>query len=531
MGRLAPVSNVRLSSLRVLLFVPVPILALLSNSDELLVAILAVSSVVAVVLDALRQRMKCMPFPVLVLLVSAGQLSCYVAAGQHGTASLPGLAEQAAALRGPGQQTAVAANTKRISTMSIVMAAYNEHQYMKRTLDSIIESTPPEVLLEIIVVDDGSDPPLKPLTEGYSLVKVLRHEERRGLIKSKTEGGNMATADMIMFLDAHVKPEQFWYRPLLRHMNVNYKRVVVPLIPILDAKTWIPNNRAVGVKMMFDWSLHFRWFDNNDDLVPCMSGGLFGITRQWWHESGEYDYGMNAWGAENIEQSIRIWLCGGEIYVARDSRVAHVFRSKFPYSINNTEVYINKIRTVEAWFDDFKNQYYQADPAAKTLLPLVGDISERLALKTQMQCKPFSWYIEKFKDVFVSKNMLPPQMFLIRDASTQLCVAASAEESLAESSCDEESKSQRWTVLMDHQHQGIKHMGSSKCLNEAGSQVTLQMCVPEAVGQGWALRNGYVRRGSSCLEGKDTGELDIKSCGGFLQRTGPFEYFGHRFIT
>ena len=32
------------------------------------------------------------------------------------------------------------------------------------------------------------------------------------------------------------------------------------------------------VKMMFDWKLHFKWFDDGNDLVPCMSGGLFGIT-------------------------------------------------------------------------------------------------------------------------------------------------------------------------------------------------------------------------------------------------------------
>merc|ERR1719327_2442981 len=101
-----------------------------------------------------------------------------------------------------------------------------------------------------------------------------------------------------------------------------------------------------GVKMMFDWTLSFEWFEDFNDIVPCMSGGLFAISRKWWHESGEYDYQMMMWGAENIEQSIRIWLCGGEIYVARDSRVSHVFRPTFPYKINNTEIYLNKVRSV-----------------------------------------------------------------------------------------------------------------------------------------------------------------------------------------
>lgn len=27
------------------------------------------------------------------------------------------------------------------------------------------------------------------------------------------------------------------------------------------------------------------------------------------------------------------WLCGGQVLVARDSFVAHVFRSKFPYKV------------------------------------------------------------------------------------------------------------------------------------------------------------------------------------------------------
>ncbi|CAE8648408.1 unnamed protein product, partial [Polarella glacialis] len=120
-----------------------------------------------------------------------------------------------------------------------------------------------------------------------------------------------------------------------------------------------------------------------------------------------YDYGMSMWGAENIEQSIRIWLCGGEIIVARDSRIAHVFRSKFPYTINNTEIYINKVRTVETWFDEYKEMVYQADPGALRVVPFMGNISDRLALKEKLQCKPFKWYVEKFRSVFESKNMLP----------------------------------------------------------------------------------------------------------------------------
>lgn len=39
-----------------------------------------------------------------------------------------------------------------------------------------------------------------------------------------------------------------------------------------------PKDFRTEVKMMFDWKLHFTWLDDGTDLVPCMSGGLFGIT-------------------------------------------------------------------------------------------------------------------------------------------------------------------------------------------------------------------------------------------------------------
>jgi len=340
-----------------------------------------------------------------------------------------------------------------------------------------------------------------------------------------------------MFLDAHVRPVPGWYLPLLRHTNINYRRVVVPLIPILDEETWQVDNLAVGVKMMFDWSLMFNWFEDGSDLVPCMSGGLFAITKSWWHESGEYDYGMNMWGAENIEQSIRIWLCGGEIYVARDSRVAHVFRKSFPYKINNTEIYINKVRTVETWFDEYKQHYYAADPVAARFVPYMGDVSSRRELQRHLHCKPFSWYVDKFKEVFRSKNMLTREMFLIRDTASGHCLKGTSvggSERVTEVDCNTKDRSLRWVSA--NSGRSLQFAQSQTCLDadagtpqKEGMKVLLYSCFDSSPMQEWTFKNGHLRWANWCVNGTDRGApLTLASCGGFLEGKGRFEIFDRK---
>lgn len=96
-------------------------------------------------------------------------------------------------------------------------------------------------------------------------------------------------------------------------------------------------------------------------LSASMAGGLFSIDREFFYEIGAYDEEMIIWGAENVEMSLRVWMCGGSLELLPCSHVGHVFRKKSPYAFPNGTNYIisfNTLRTVKIWADEFRQIYY-----------------------------------------------------------------------------------------------------------------------------------------------------------------------------
>ncbi|KAF8562659.1 hypothetical protein P879_09675 [Paragonimus westermani] len=298
---------------------------------------------------------------------------------------------------------------------SIIIVFHNEAwSTLLRTVHSVIDRTPRALLEEIILVDDAStDGYLGPKLDDYvSRLEVPCHVERMrtrsGLVKARLKGAEVSKGKTLTFLDAHCEATDGWLEPLLEQIAQDSRRVVCPIIDVINENTFEYVSGSATTWGIFDWSLSFHWGPvskrerarTNDDpnvplRTPSMAGGLFTISRDYFYKIGSYDKRMIVWGGENVEMSIRIWQCGGELLIVPCSRVGHVFRKVSPYYWPGGVTHVlsvNSLRTALVWLDEYKDFYLRSNPDA--LKNDYGDISERQELRKTLGCKSFRWYLE-----------------------------------------------------------------------------------------------------------------------------------------
>jgi len=352
------------------------------------------------------------------------------------------------AVRKAGENVAQAAVKEvTLETISVVLPCAFEGGFAGQTVDAIWKHTAHSRLKEIIVVDDGSRPPLKDqfpsrLLRGsndHPPVRIIRNEQTIGLIGAKKIGGDAAHGDVIVFFDCHVSPRDGWEEAFLKQMTrkSDHRTVVVPTITALDPDTWseIPNfPQAKACFLML--SGDFTWLGHPGRDVPLMSGGLLGISRRWWKETGGLDEHMVAWGGENIDQSLRTWLCGGRIEIAEGAYVAHMWRdpqnpkTALKYPIPTKDVMRNKARAVSAWYGDLKNKTFLFPEYAQFASgeSHIGDMGNFDRIKSDLKCARFPAYIERFSYIYLDAGLIPPEVFQLREDHTGFCLERSPQQ-------------------------------------------------------------------------------------------------------
>lgn len=145
------------------------------------------------------------------------------------------------------------------------------------------------------------------------------------------------------------------------------------------------------------------------------------------------------------------------------------------------------------------------------ILFLVGDVSDRIALRKQLNCKSFKWYLENvFPDMFVplEKNVLGAG--LLRNPATGLCVHGAASGPPSLQRCTENTAvnpQNRFYFVRDQFEIRYETSQGAKCIDSSKSQpltkVEMWGCHGLKGNQEWHWRPGHRLRhqiGGVCLE-------------------------------
>ena len=96
--------------------------------------------------------------------------------------------------------------TRRVS---ICIPAHNPAN-LRRVLDAVRLQTYPSSLMEVVIADDGSEPPIRVPGDYPFPVSVLRLERRLafGAGRARNAAACRASGDLLVFLDADIVPER-----------------------------------------------------------------------------------------------------------------------------------------------------------------------------------------------------------------------------------------------------------------------------------------------------------------------------------
>lgn len=158
------------------------------------------------------------------------------------------------------------ANTTRdFPAVSVIVPIYNAEKILPITAPSWMV----QEYTELLLVDDGSTDGtvevLETLTHECDAVRILKHERNRGRAAARNTGIAAASGDVLLFLDADMRPEPDFVRQhALLHLDAEVIGVVsTPVLEGLDSTDpyhrYLESGRGVA-RVQPELPLHFKYF-------------------------------------------------------------------------------------------------------------------------------------------------------------------------------------------------------------------------------------------------------------------------------
>jgi GT2 family glycosyltransferase len=227
--------------------------------------------------------------------------------------------------------------------VSVVVPHYQAVSQLWTTLHALREQSYPQELVEVLVVDDGSDPPLElpGAIEGLSVRVIHQPRQGFGLARARNRGAAASSGDILVFLDCDMVPVRSaiaaharWHHACHYAATIGFRQHVE--MDDLDAATIGAAVRADRLEQLFSGRPqdHPAWIEDhmvrfdelraaNDDVFRVVTGGNLGIRRELFQRTGGFDETFDRWGGEDTEFGYRAFVAGALLVPERAAACWH----------------------------------------------------------------------------------------------------------------------------------------------------------------------------------------------------------------
>ena len=227
-------------------------------------------------------------------------------------------------------------------TMSatVVVPYYQAPEALALTLAGLEGQTYPRELFEVIVVDDGSDPPLELAGPTPLRVRVIHQEDLGfGLARARNNGVREAGGDIIAFLDCDMVPEAGWLAAHARWhhaacdvVSMGFRKHVD--VAGIDADAVRSRRGSLADLFAARPTQSPPWIERRmartddltagtDDVFRVVTGGNFAVSAEFFAEVGGFDESFTQWGDEDIEFGWRAHALGALLAPERGALCWH----------------------------------------------------------------------------------------------------------------------------------------------------------------------------------------------------------------
>lgn len=207
-------------------------------------------------------------------------------------------------------------------SVSVVVPAFQCQGELELTFASLSHQTYPSSLLQVIVVDDGSDPPLRRPRETGELDVVMLRQENSGFGsgQARNAGAAVAEGELLVLLDADMIPAPWqieanarWHHTARDLVTLGWRRHIdVQGLEVEDVASAALEGSPAAMEALLASRDHggVAWIENfidrtkrltaaRPDLFRVFTGGNSGMNSDLWHEAG----GMHGFGVRGIEDT------------------------------------------------------------------------------------------------------------------------------------------------------------------------------------------------------------------------------------